>query len=53
MTTRSKTVSLPKELADRLDAYPRNELPNLSALVTRLLTRELDRMDAARARKSA
>lgn len=52
MTTRSKTFSLPSELADRLDSYPRSELPNLSKLIVRLLTRELDRLDAARARQA-
>lgn len=52
MATRSRTISLPEELADRIDAYPRSALPNLSALVTKLLTRELDRMDAARARRT-
>ena len=53
MATRSKTISLPEELADRVDAYPRSELPNLSKLVARLLARELDRMDAARERKAS
>lgn len=52
MATRSKTISLPVELADRIDAYSRTELPSLSALVAKLLTRELDRLDAARARKT-
>lgn len=53
MATRSKTISLPQELADRVDAYPRAELPNLSKLITKLLAKELDRMDAARARRKA
>lgn len=52
-TTRSKTISLPAELADRVDSYPRSELPNLSKLVARLLTRELDRLDKVRAREKA
>jgi metal-responsive CopG/Arc/MetJ family transcriptional regulator len=52
MATRSRTISLPEELADRIDAMPRAELPNLSQLVAKLLTRELDRRDAVRARKA-
>lgn len=53
MATKSKTISMPPELIDRLDSMPRAELPNLSALVAKLLIRELDRRDAARARKEA
>lgn len=52
MATVNRTISIPTELAERLNATPRSELPNVSKLVTRLLNRELDRLDAARARRN-
>jgi hypothetical protein len=49
---KTKSFSLPAELVERMSTYSRLEVPNWSGLVTRLLTRELDRLDAARARKT-
>lgn len=49
MTTRS--ISLPDALDARLRRMSRDELPNVSQLIAQLLVKELDRRDAARARK--
>jgi predicted CopG family antitoxin len=49
----TKNVNLRDETIARLKGLTREEMPSLSALVDRLLTRELDRLDAARERKSA
>jgi predicted CopG family antitoxin len=50
MTTRN--ISIPDEVDARLRALSREEMPSFSGLITRLLVRELDRLDAARARRA-
>jgi hypothetical protein len=50
--TVTRNVSLPEEVDARLKTLTREEMPNFSKLVSRLLTRELDRLDTARARKA-
>ena len=51
MAVVTRNVSIPEEVAERLRKLTREEMPSLSRMVTRLLERELDRLDAARARK--
>ena len=51
MATVTKNISLPPDVVERLQHLTREEMPSLSALVTKLLTRELDEIDAARARR--
>lgn len=51
MTTRN--ISIPDDVDARVRALSREEMPSFSGLVTRLLVRELDRVDAVRARKAA
>lgn len=44
----SRTVTVPDELDERIKACTRAELPNLSKLISKLLERELTRIEARR-----
>jgi len=48
----TRNISIPAEVDARLRTLTREEMPSFSKLVTRLLTRELDRIDAARERRA-
>lgn len=49
----TKNVSLSDQTLARVKKLDREQMPSFSALVERLLVRELDRLDAASAREAA